>query len=242
MEGKRGGWRDSSGGERRTRGRGRGLRPAKGEGGELDAVPSRLCLVLGLLSGFPWSRGDGDAGPVERRGERRMGTRPVLGVVWRASHWANWTKLDPEFGLARASARPARPSKTSSVQPDGTVVSPSRPLLASLLSPIAFIPSFFWCVSSPRHPSRAPLTLSYTAYLSMDAFHCDAYTTYSDASTPRTPSPRTADNYIPSPAHYKLELEPVTNIFADNMSDEHAVAPEGHSIWHGMNASSSTLR
>lgn len=73
----------------------------------------------------------------------------------------------------------------------------------------------------------------------MDAFSCDGYTTYSDASTPRTPSPRTAEGYIiPSPAHFKVELDPVPNIFADNMADDHTVAPEGHSIWHGMNNAS----
>ncbi|KAI0068550.1 hypothetical protein BV25DRAFT_1817405 [Artomyces pyxidatus] len=66
----------------------------------------------------------------------------------------------------------------------------------------------------------------------MDPFHFDAYTSYSDASTPRTPSPRADD--IHSPAHFKLELEPVRNIFADPMADESAVAPEGHSMWSGI--------
>ncbi|KAA1466559.1 hypothetical protein DENSPDRAFT_749641, partial [Dentipellis sp. KUC8613] len=70
----------------------------------------------------------------------------------------------------------------------------------------------------------------------MDPFHFDAYTSYSDASTPRTPSPRT-DDFHPlshSPANFKVDLEPVRNIFADPMADDHTVAPEGHHVWSGV--------
>ncbi|KAI0053703.1 hypothetical protein FA95DRAFT_1600842 [Auriscalpium vulgare] len=66
----------------------------------------------------------------------------------------------------------------------------------------------------------------------MDPFHFDAYYP-SDASTPRTPSPRT-DDHLHSPAHFKLELEPVRNIFADSMTDDHTVAPEAAHLWSGL--------
>lgn len=70
----------------------------------------------------------------------------------------------------------------------------------------------------------------------MDAFHFDAYTPYSDASTPRTPSPR-ADSLAafaaPEHHHFKLEMEPVHNIF-DSVSDDHTVAPENVSIWQAV--------
>ncbi|TFY80520.1 hypothetical protein EWM64_g3491 [Hericium alpestre] len=71
----------------------------------------------------------------------------------------------------------------------------------------------------------------------MDPFHYDAYTSYSDASTPRTPSPR-SDDFHPlsqSPAAYKTELDPpVRNIFSDPMHDEHGVTPEGRHPWQGL--------
>src|SRR5882762_1272239 len=65
-------------------------------------------------------------------------------------------------------------------------------------------------------PSR-----SAPARFSMDVFHFDAYTSYSDASSnPRTPSPRT-DPAVPSPANYKLDLDPASPFFPDPMSDDH---------------------
>ncbi|KAI0322500.1 hypothetical protein OF83DRAFT_1161189 [Amylostereum chailletii] len=73
----------------------------------------------------------------------------------------------------------------------------------------------------------------------MDPFHFDAYpSSYSDSSSaPRTPSPRTSDG-IPSlphsPAHFKLEIEPVKNIFADPMGDEQGIAPEGFHPWQNI--------
>ncbi|KAI0268144.1 hypothetical protein BC834DRAFT_842201 [Gloeopeniophorella convolvens] len=72
----------------------------------------------------------------------------------------------------------------------------------------------------------------------MDSFHFDSYTSssYSDSSAPRTPSPRTSvsSDDVRSPAHFKVELEPVCNIFSDPMVDDHSIAPEGHSLWQGL--------
>src|SRR5712671_5179705 len=71
----------------------------------------------------------------------------------------------------------------------------------------------------------------------MDSFHFDSYTSspYSGSSAPRTPSPRTSiSDEAPSPAHFKVELEPICNIFSDQMVDDHAVPPEGHSLWQGL--------
>jgi GATA-binding protein len=72
----------------------------------------------------------------------------------------------------------------------------------------------------------------------MDSFHFDSYTSspYSGSSAPRTPSPRTSisSDEAPSPAHFKTELEPICNIFSDQMVDDHVVPPEGHSLWPGL--------
>ncbi|KAI0307058.1 hypothetical protein B0F90DRAFT_1807756 [Multifurca ochricompacta] len=72
----------------------------------------------------------------------------------------------------------------------------------------------------------------------MDTFHFDSYTSspYSGSSAPRTPSPRTSisSDEAPSPAHFKVELEPVCNIFSDQMVDDHTVPPESHSLWQGL--------
>ncbi|PFH47810.1 hypothetical protein AMATHDRAFT_151240 [Amanita thiersii Skay4041] len=55
----------------------------------------------------------------------------------------------------------------------------------------------------------------------MDSLAFDGYTSYSDSSTPRTPSPRTHDDmHYPS---FKDVDPPVRNIFADNHSDEGVV-------------------
>ena len=57
----------------------------------------------------------------------------------------------------------------------------------------------------------------------MDSLQFDGYTSYSDASTPRTPSPNDM-SYNSSPPHFKpsLDLEPIRNIF-DNPHDESIV-------------------
>lgn len=72
----------------------------------------------------------------------------------------------------------------------------------------------------------------------MDSFHFDSYISspYSGSSAPRTPSPQTSTSSdgAPSPAHFKVELEPVCSIFSDQMLDDHAVPPEGHSLWQGL--------
>ncbi|KAF8897895.1 hypothetical protein BD779DRAFT_1608379 [Infundibulicybe gibba] len=57
----------------------------------------------------------------------------------------------------------------------------------------------------------------------MDSIPFDGYASYSDSSTPRTPSPRT--DIYPLHQHHKL-LEPVRNIFADPPADDSGVAPE----------------
>jgi GATA-binding protein, other eukaryote len=69
----------------------------------------------------------------------------------------------------------------------------------------------------------------------MDSFHFDSYISspYSGSSAPRTPSPQTSSDGAPSPAHFKTELEPICSIFSDQMLDDHAVPPEGHSLWQG---------
>ena len=48
----------------------------------------------------------------------------------------------------------------------------------------------------------------------MDSLQFEAYTSYSSASTPRTPSPNDM-SYNNSPPHFKpsLDLEPIRNIF-----------------------------
>lgn len=71
----------------------------------------------------------------------------------------------------------------------------------------------------------------------MDSLQFDGYTSYSDASTPRTPSPRTSlasedmQSYQ-SPSHFKpsLDLEPIRNIFSDHPGDDNTVVPESHHI------------
>ncbi|KIM76385.1 hypothetical protein PILCRDRAFT_98744 [Piloderma croceum F 1598] len=71
----------------------------------------------------------------------------------------------------------------------------------------------------------------------MDSLHFDAYTSYSDSSTPGTPSPRTSvssdemQSYTHSPANFKqpLDIDAVQSIFADYAGDE-SVVPETHSI------------
>lgn len=72
----------------------------------------------------------------------------------------------------------------------------------------------------------------------MDSLQFDSYTSspYSGSSAPRTPSPRTSisSDEHHSPAHFKVELEPVCNIFSDQMVDDHAVPPESHSLWQGL--------
>ncbi|KAI0005122.1 hypothetical protein BJV74DRAFT_875658 [Russula compacta] len=72
----------------------------------------------------------------------------------------------------------------------------------------------------------------------MDTFHFDSFTSspYSGSSAPRTPSPRTSisSDEAHSPAHFKVELEPVCNIFSDRMVDDHAIPLEGHSLWQGL--------
>ena len=72
----------------------------------------------------------------------------------------------------------------------------------------------------------------------MDSLQFDTYTSspYSGSSAPRTPSPRASisSDEVPSPAHFKVELEPVCNIFSDQMVDDHAVPPESHSLWQGL--------
>jgi GATA-binding protein, other eukaryote len=84
----------------------------------------------------------------------------------------------------------------------------------------------------------------------MDSLQFDAYTSYSDSSAPRTPSPRTSvssdemQSFTHSPAHYKqpLDIDAAQNIFADYAGDD-SVVPETHSIesvpfWPGTHLSS----
>lgn len=71
----------------------------------------------------------------------------------------------------------------------------------------------------------------------MESLQFDGYTSYSDASTPRTPSPRTSltsddmQSYH-SPSHFKpsVDLEPIRNIFSDHPGDDNTVIPESHHI------------
>jgi GATA-binding protein len=72
------------------------------------------------------------------------------------------------------------------------------------------------------------------------SFHFDSYISspYSGSSAPRTPSPQTSSDGAPSPAHFKTELEPVCSIFSEQMLDDHAVQPEGHSLWQGLSQQS----
>ncbi|THH14300.1 hypothetical protein EW146_g6019 [Bondarzewia mesenterica] len=51
------------------------------------------------------------------------------------------------------------------------------------------------------------------------------------AQTTSPPSPT-------PPAHFKVEMDPVRNIFADPLSDDHTVAPENVSMWPGVHAAS----
>ncbi|KAF7789343.1 hypothetical protein EIP86_000287 [Pleurotus ostreatoroseus] len=65
----------------------------------------------------------------------------------------------------------------------------------------------------------------------MDAFHFDSYTSYSDASTPRTPSPRTsvcsADDVYAAPSpHFKHQVD--VPIF--ERADDGGIVPEPHAI------------
>ncbi|GBE79809.1 hypothetical protein SCP_0210100 [Sparassis crispa] len=69
----------------------------------------------------------------------------------------------------------------------------------------------------------------------MDSLAFDSYTSYSDSSAPRTPSPRTSiasDDMqsFPSPPNYKhpLDVHIHRNIF--DHSDEHGIAPETHTL------------
>lgn len=73
----------------------------------------------------------------------------------------------------------------------------------------------------------------------MESLQFDGYASYSDASTPRTPSPRSSlasedMQFHHSPPNYKpsLDLEPIRNIFSDNPPDDHTVIPESHHIHH----------
>ncbi|KAH9077058.1 hypothetical protein EDB83DRAFT_2347979 [Lactarius deliciosus] len=73
----------------------------------------------------------------------------------------------------------------------------------------------------------------------MDSFHFDTFSPspYFGSSAPRTPSPRTSisSDEAPSPAHFKVELEPTCDIFSDHMVDDHAVPSKGHhSLWQGL--------
>ncbi|KAH9179578.1 hypothetical protein EDB89DRAFT_1900713 [Lactarius sanguifluus] len=73
----------------------------------------------------------------------------------------------------------------------------------------------------------------------MDSFHFDSFSPspYFGSSAPRTPSPRTSisSDEAPSPAHFKVELEPTCDIFSDHMVDDHAVPSKGHhSLWQGL--------
>ncbi|EMD40513.1 hypothetical protein CERSUDRAFT_80180 [Gelatoporia subvermispora B] len=70
----------------------------------------------------------------------------------------------------------------------------------------------------------------------MDALQFDSYTSYSDASTPRTPSPRTSicsDDMqsFHSPPNYKssIDLHVPRNIF-EHPGDEHGIVPESHTL------------
>ncbi len=71
----------------------------------------------------------------------------------------------------------------------------------------------------------------------MDTFHFDSFSSsspYFGSSAPRTPSPRTSisSDEAPSPAHFKVELEPTCDIFSDHMVDDHPVSSKA--LWQGL--------
>ncbi|KAI0082505.1 hypothetical protein K474DRAFT_1633739 [Panus rudis PR-1116 ss-1] len=67
----------------------------------------------------------------------------------------------------------------------------------------------------------------------MDALQYDNYTSYSDASTPRTPSPRSDDLHPPfaSPHHYKPQVDVhLARTMFDQHADDNAIVPETHAL------------
>ena len=66
----------------------------------------------------------------------------------------------------------------------------------------------------------------------MDSIQFDQYTSYSDSSTPRTPSPRTSEPYSPQNFKQQLDIDQAHSIFTDNSGDDtepHQV--QGHNYW-----------
>ncbi|THH30321.1 hypothetical protein EUX98_g3863 [Antrodiella citrinella] len=63
----------------------------------------------------------------------------------------------------------------------------------------------------------------------MDPVQFD-YTSYSDASTPRTPSPEDIRLPYPSPLNFKPQLDPVTRIFHHNLHHDEGIVPETHAL------------
>ena len=81
------------------------------------------------------------------------------------------------------------------------------------------------------HTADSCARSTHTRLLVMDAFHFDSYTSYSDASTPRTPSPRTsvcsADDVYAAPSpHFKHQVD--VPIF--ERADDGGIVPEPHAI------------
>ena len=73
----------------------------------------------------------------------------------------------------------------------------------------------------------------------MDTLQFDPYASYSDSSTPRTPSPHASEDlhhFAHSP-HYKpnLDMEPLRNLFTDNHPDDPVDAPFWSSIHSNSN-------
>ncbi|TFK43880.1 hypothetical protein BDQ12DRAFT_596392 [Crucibulum laeve] len=70
----------------------------------------------------------------------------------------------------------------------------------------------------------------------MDSVHFDGYTSYSESSTPRTPSPRTSltgeDMHFTHSPHFKANLdpEPVRNIFAEHQDDGIVSVADVHQV------------
>lgn len=105
------------------------------------------------------------------------------------------------------------------------------------------LPPWICLLDLPRPPPLPyPYPYPYPYLYTMDSLHFDGYTSYSDSSAPRTPSPRTSVSsdemhYTHSP-HYKqnIDIEPVRNIFADHPSEDAGGVPVS-SYWHGSSPS-----
>ena len=115
-----------------------------------------------------------------------------------------------------------------------------------ILSHTPIVPLFLNFIVFPFHPQALSSSLISShcpslacSYISMDSFHFDSFSSspYFGSSAPRTPSPRTSisSDEVPSPAHFKVELEPTCDIFSDQMVDDHAVPSKSHhSLWQGL--------